>query len=302
MRRTSLLRSSILFLATLRHSYALSMSASASNSLVSNVPRGRHLYEWHWKQIETVRGVVPAAIDTLGAQALAGYLDGPQDDNGFRFQSLIGTMLSPQTKDEQTSTAFYNLVKLVAPDRLLPSTLAKKSVEDIEANIRIVSFFRNKAVNIHAAAVRCRDEFADDIPRGITTLMSFRGVGPKVGFLTLTIAWGETSGICVDTHVHRIVNRLGWVETIHQTPEHTRIALEAFLPKPKWAEVNFLIVGFGQSICNARSPKCEKCPLQSNCLYFNDKSHMKDEDGRPINKGKKEVKSGVKQKKKSIDE
>lgn len=293
------LRSSLCLLASTRPILALSMSTSAFSSAVSGVPRGRYLWEWHWKQIETVRGVVSAAIDTMGAQALAGYGNGPQDNNEFRFQTLIGTMLSPQTKDEQTSTAFYNLVKLVAPDPLLPSILSKKTVEDIEANIRMVSFFRNKAIAIHEAAVKCRDEFNDDIPRDISTLMSFRGVGPKVGFLTLTIAWGETTGICVDTHVHRIVNRLGWVETSHQTPEHTRIALESFLPKSKWAEVNFLIVGFGQSICNARTPKCEQCPLQEKCLYFSDKSHMKDEDGKPMSMSKKgKGRSGTEQKKK----
>jgi endonuclease-3 len=277
------------------------MSNLVYNNEGSNIPRGRHMWEWHWKQIETVRGIVPADIDTMGAQALAGYVDGPQDDSGFRFQTLVGTMLSPQTKDEQTSAAFYNLVKLVAPDPLLPSTLAKKSIEDIESNIRMVSFFRNKAIAIHQAAVNCRDEFNNDIPRDIKTLMSFRGVGPKVGFLTLTIAWGETTGICVDTHVHRLVNRLGWVDTIHQTPEHTRIALESFLPKSKWAEVNFLFVGFGQSVCKARGPKCEECPLQPNCLYFNDKQHMKDENGQPMNKVKK-VKSETKQQQKKIIE
>lgn len=234
-------------------------------------------WKTHWDEIVKMRhDFSPAPVDSMGAEALAER--NRPDDKTFRFQTLIGTMLSPQTKDAQTSQAFDNLVALVAPEPLTPSSLSKCSVTDIQKCINMVSFYTRKAECIAEAAIKCKQEFNDDIPKDFDALLSFRGVGPKVGYLTFTIAWGETLGICVDTHVHRISNRLDWVSTWNSKsngPEKTRKALEKVLPRDKWEDVNFLLVGFGQSICSAVKPKCEQCSLQSHCKYFLDPTHMR---------------------------
>jgi endonuclease-3 len=233
-------------------------------------------WKTQWDEIVKMRHDLPAPIDSMGAEALAER--NRPDDKTFRFQTLIGTMLSPQTKDAQTSQAFDNLVALVAPEPLTPSSLSKYSVTDIEKCINMVSFYTRKAECIAEAAIKCKEKFNDDIPKDFDTLLSFRGVGPKVGYLTFTIAWGETLGICVDTHVHRISNRLDWVSTWNSKsngPEKTRKALEKVLPRDKWEDVNFLLVGFGQSICSAVKPKCEQCRLQSHCKYYLDPTHMR---------------------------
>lgn len=233
-------------------------------------------WKTHWDEIMNMRKDFAAPIDSMGAEALA--LRNRPDDKTFRFQTLIGTMLSPQTKDAQTSQAFDNLVALVAPEPLTPSSLSQYSVQDIERSIKMVSFYTRKAEHILEAAIKCKEEYNDDIPKGFDALLSFKGVGPKVGFLTFTIAWGETHGICVDTHVHRISNRLNWVSTWSSKsngPEKTRKALEKVLPRDKWEDVNFLLVGFGQSICSAVKPKCGQCSLRSYCKYYLDPSHMR---------------------------
>jgi len=229
----------------------------------------------HWSAIERMRGYEVAAVDTMGADALS--RSGNAKDSNYRFQTLIACMLSPQTKDQQTSAAFDNLVALVAPDPLLPSTLSNRSVESIEQAIRMVSFRTVKSKNILEASRRCLQEFNNDIPTNIDDLLSFRGVGPKIAYLTFTIALGNTLGICVDTHVHRISNRLAWVDTWHMSngPEQTRKQLESFLPKERWEHVNGLIVGFGQTICSAKAPKCSECLLVQACRYHNDKDHMR---------------------------
>lgn len=233
-------------------------------------------WKQQWSKIELMRGKYPAAVDTMGADALAHR--GGAKSAEFRFQTLIATMLSPQTKDQQTLLAFDNLVALVAPQPLLASSLLTCAMTDIEEAVKPVSFFTTKATNILEASKRCVEEFNDDIPTNINDLLSFRGVGPKIAYLTFTIAHGITLGICVDTHVHRISNRLGWVDTWTSKsngPEKTRKQLEALLPQEKWEHVNFLIVGFGQSICYARAPKCSECLLTDSCKYFNDENHMK---------------------------
>lgn len=238
---------------------------------------GRELWEEHWQHIEQMRSSVSAAVDSMGAEALA-HSGTSTTGKSFRFQTLIATMLSPQTKDAQTAQAFNNLMKMVHPNPFLPSALSQFSSEEIEKQIRMTSFYSAKAKNILAAAQQCKNLYDDDIPSKIVELLQFKGVGPKIGYLTFSIAWGETLGICVDTHVHRIANRLDWVDTWRAKsngPEKTRKELEAFLPHDRWEKINVLLVGFGQTICKAISPKCDQCTIKSNCRYFEDKSHMR---------------------------
>lgn len=226
---------------------------------------GSPQWNQHWHKIEIIRKVnPPAAVDSMGAEALAKRAN--PTDAQFRFQTLIATMLSPQTRDQQTDLAFNNLQQLLHPKPFLPSSLMSFDVSRIESAIQPVSFYRTKAVNIVEASRKCVQLYNDDIPRNIHDLLAFKGVGPKIAYLTFTIAYNETLGICVDTHVHRIANRLGWTTTT--TPEKTRLALQTLLPKEKWPLVNGLLVGFGQTICSAKAPQCSKCSLSDSCKYF----------------------------------
>jgi len=242
----------------------------------ASIPAKKELWQQQWTKIEEMRKLQPAAVDTMGADALA--RDNGAQDAQFRFQTLIATMLSPQTRDQQTMLAFNNLVALVETEPFLASSLLKHDSAAIEQAIQPVSFYKTKAKNIFEACEKCVSNHHDDIPEKIEDLLTFKGVGPKIAYLTFSIARGETHGICVDTHVHRITNRLGWVDTWgakSNGPEKTRLQLEALLPKDKWDAVNGLVVGFGQTVCEAKKPKCAECTLSSSCKYFNDPSHMR---------------------------
>jgi len=268
-----LVRKVLTILAAARLLSKTGVSGFATQSSGSGI---KQPWEVQWKQIEAMRKLNPAAVDTMGAEALAHRNEASIKE--FRFQTLIATMLSPQTRDQQTTIAFDNLVNMLAPAPFLASTLLLHDLKAIEEAIQPVSFYKTKAKNIVEASEKCVRDHADDIPDKIEDLLGFKGVGPKIAYLTFTIARGETHGICVDTHVHRISNRLGWVDTWgakSNGPEKTRVQLEKFLPQQKWEVVNGLLVGLGQTICDAKKPKCSQCTLQSSCKFYNDEAHMR---------------------------
>ena len=122
-----------------------------------------------------------------------------------------------------------------------------------------VGFHNTKTKNIKKAAEILRDKFDGDIPDTIEGLTSLPGVGPKMAYLCMSAAWKRTEGIGVDVHVHRITNMWKWHAT--KTPEETRIALQSWLPQDKWHEINWLLVGFGQSVCLPVGRKCGECKL-----------------------------------------
>ena len=260
-------------------------------------------WQEQWKEIKSIRekykGIAP--VDSMGAESLANTKYDTEfsvSEESMRFRTLIATMLSPQTKDQQTSDAFHNLLWMVLKEKkqeFRASALAKLPLERIEAAIQPVSFYKTKARNIQLACLKMDSEFNDDIPSNIDDLLAFKGVGPKIAYLTFEIAWGKTEGICVDTHVHRITNRLKWVDTepiysggnssiigggkemkpVTSGPEKTRRQLEKWLPRERWGEINELFVGFGQTICSARSPLCdERCVslLRDHCAHYQGRS------------------------------
>lgn len=230
-----------------------------------------------YEKIRMMRSSIKAPVDTMGAPALA-LSEPKQSPEEFRFATLIVTMLSPQTKDQQTSNAYKRLRDYLRPKLFVASTIiATLSEEALAEAIRGVSFHRVKAKNILTACKIMEKDFNNDLPLQIEDLLAFPGVGPKIAYLTFSIAWNKTEGICVDTHVHRITNRLGWVDTHDKSngPEKTRIALQSFLPRSLWSEINCLFVGFGQSICDAKKPKCDICILKATCKYRTDPNHMR---------------------------
>ena len=168
-------------------------------------------------------------------------------------------MLSSQTKDTTNAIAMRRLqTELPSPGLTLQNIL---DVDPVRLNemIYVVGFHNNKTKYIKAAALILRDQFNGDIPDTIEGLTSLPGVGPKMAYLCMSAAWGRTEGIGVDVHVHRITNLWGWHKT--KAPEETRAALEAWLPRDKWHEINHLLVGFGQTICLPVGRKCGECTL-----------------------------------------
>lgn len=221
----------------------------------------------HWEAvlqgIKNMRLSGQAPVDTKGCEK-AGSLLPPKER---RFAVLISTMMSSQTKDEVTHAA----VERLSVNGLLDPEAIVRTDETTLANIiKPVGFYQRKAQFIKEASKICLERFGGDIPDSLNELLSLRGVGPKMAHLVMSIAWKNTQGICVDTHVHRISNRLGWVfrEGTKQkttTPEQTRISLEKWLPKDEWEPINPLLVGFGQTVCTPLRPKCDLCGINNIC-------------------------------------
>jgi len=178
------------------------------------------------------------------------------------FLILISTVLSLRTKDEVTAAATERLFDLA----FTPEGLLKRSEEEIREAIYPVGFYRNKARQIHEICRDLIERFSSRVPDSLEDLLTLKGVGRKTANLVLSLGYGKDA-ICVDTHVHRISNRLGLVST--KTPEQTEMALQNVLPRRYWSRYNTLLVSFGQRICRPLSPLCSQCPLAELCPRIN---------------------------------
>jgi endonuclease-3 len=174
------------------------------------------------------------------------------------FQVLIGTILSQRTRDENTDRASARLFAKY-PDA---ARLSKASPHQIEALIRETGFYHTKARAIRSTSREVLDRFGGVVPRTLEELTSLPGVGPKTANCVLVFGYG-IPGMPVDTHVHRIANRLGVVRTT--TPEETETALRATVPERYWIPVNPILVQHGQNICRPIGPKCPECPVAALC-------------------------------------
>lgn len=145
----------------------------------------------------------------------------------------------------------------------LESVLAIEPTE-LNAFINKVGFHNLKTKYIKQTATILKEKWNSDIPDTIEGLTSLPGVGPKMAYLTMSAAWGRDEGIGVDVHVHRITNLWGWNKT--QQPEQTRMALQSWLPRDKWHDINNLLVGLGQTICLPVGRKCGECTLAAEGL------------------------------------
>lgn len=174
------------------------------------------------------------------------------------FKILVSTILSARTKDETTSEVCRRLFKVVKKVK----DLEKLSVNQIEKLIYPVGFYRNKARYLKELPGALRDKFNGKIPATVDELVQLPGVGRKTANLVSAVAF-QKDAICVDIHVHRIMNRLGYVET--KTPQETERALRDKLPKRMWKTVNRIFVAFGQNLCRPVSPHCSRCPVDRYC-------------------------------------
>jgi endonuclease-3 len=174
------------------------------------------------------------------------------------FRILISTILSLRTKDEVTAAASERLFALADT----PHALAALDTRRIARAIYPAGFYKTKAKTVRDIARRIDREFGGRVPETIEALLEFKGVGRKTAALVVSLGYGREA-ICVDTHVHRISNRLRWVTT--RTPDETERALMILLPRRHWIGINDTMVSFGQRVCVPISPRCSVCPLSAEC-------------------------------------
>jgi endonuclease III len=174
------------------------------------------------------------------------------------FKILVATLLSARTKDETTAAVTRKLFPRVG---CLQELLAI-SLEELEPLLHPVGFYRTKAKHLKALGEMLRDDFDGSIPQSIDELCTLPGVGRKTANLVVAVAF-DKPGLCVDVHVHRISNRLGYVAT--KTPLETEMTLRAQLPKPYWKAWNRHLVSYGQTICRPTRPKFDLCRLRPYC-------------------------------------
>jgi len=182
------------------------------------------------------------------------------------YQILISTILSLRTKDNVTAVASKNLFQKAQT----PLQMLKLNKREIEKLIFPVGFYHRKAENILEISKTLVENYNANVPSNIDELLKFKGVGRKTANLVVTLGFGKP-GICVDTHVHRISNRFGYVKT--KTPYKTEIVLRKKLPQDWWIGYNDLLVAFGQTICKPISPLCSKCPIVQYCPKIGVKNH-----------------------------
>lgn len=207
-------------------------------------------------RIAAVMRRLARAIDGLEEPAVEKIAAQQQEDP---FQVLIATMLSAQTRDPVTAAASARLFKVART----PRSMAKLTVGQIERLIYPVSFYRNKAVHVKRACEQILTRYAGAVPSTMTELLTLPGVGRKTANLVLILAHRSRANICVDTHVHRISNRLGWAST--RTPDETEQALYQAAPRKWWPLVNLYLVTWGQNVCRPVYPLCGSCVLNDLC-------------------------------------
>ena len=186
-------------------------------------------------------------------------------ETGDPFSILIGTILSARTKDENTT----KVVKKLFSRYRTPKALANAKVWDVEKLIKSIGFYHVKAKRIIKVAQIINSQYKGKVPENFEKLIELPGVGRKTANCVLVYAF-DTPAIPVDTHVHRISNRLGLVDT--KTPEETEFELIRKIPKKYWLQINDTFVMFGQNICKPISPMCDICKIKTKCNYYKSKN------------------------------
>jgi endonuclease-3 len=195
-----------------------------------------------------IRGLEEPAVEKISA-----------DTREDPFRVLVATMLSAQTQDAVTHAASLRLFRVART----PASIAALPASRIERLIYPVSFYRNKARHLRAACRQILDRFAGRVPDRMEELLTLPGVGRKTANLVLILSHASKDNICVDTHVHRIANRLGWVRT--KTPDQTELALYRVVPRRWWPSVNLYLVTWGQNVCRPVYPRCGACVVAARC-------------------------------------
>ncbi len=207
--------------------------------------------------IETMNSVGPPRMTALNELHEA-ETEGP-------FSILIGTILSARTKDENTA----KVVKKLFSRYRTPKALANAKVRNVEKLIKSIGFYHVKAKRIIKVAQIINSQYKGKVPENFEKLIELPGVGRKTANCVLVYAF-DTPAIPVDTHVHRISNRLGLVNT--KMPEETEMELRKKIPKKYWLQINDTFVMYGQNICKPISPMCNICKIKTRCNYYKSKN------------------------------
>jgi endonuclease-3 len=207
------------------------------------------------RDIHTVMRLLEAEMRQFGLPPVSAMAEEAIVDP---FKILISTIISARTKDEVTGPATERLFALADS----PGKMSRLSEERIEKAIFPAGFYHTKAKAIRKTSQELVERFGSLVPDTIEELLTLPGVGRKTANLVVTLAHNK-AGICVDTHVHRITNRWGYVKT--KTPHETEQALRAKLPKKHWIAINTILVMHGQNICKPLSPLCSRCPVFKYC-------------------------------------
>lgn len=208
------------------------------------------------RRVSSVMQTLARAIDAHQLPAVEKIAEESQEDP---FEVLISTMLSAQTRDPVTAAAAARLFKVART----PRTMARLSVAQIQKLIYPVSFYRHKAKHVRETCRILIDHFNGRVPGTMEELLTLPGVGRKTANLVLILSFKSCRNICVDTHVHRISNRLGWVKTA--TPEETEQALYKATNTRWWPLINLYLVTWGQNVCKPVYPRCGACVIREQC-------------------------------------
>lgn len=204
-----------------------------------------------WNRIIPILRQAAAIVDVPSVTIIAG-------DGRDPYRVLISTIISLRTRDEVTITASKRLFSTADN----PFSMVELSPAAIKELIYPAGFYRTKADTILKISAILLERHSGQVPDSISELLALPGVGRKTANLTLGLAFGIPS-ICVDTHVHRIPNRAGWIRTA--SPEQSEEALVKILPEEYWIEINTLLVAFGRQTCTPVSPWCSRCPVSAWC-------------------------------------
>ena len=207
-------------------------------------------------RVTAVMRRIGKAIGGLQEPAVEKIADTQQEDP---FQVLVATMLSAQTKDAVTAKVSDQLFSVART----PESMSRLTLKQLEKLIYPASFYRNKAVYVKATCEQIINRFGGRVPSTMDELLSLPGVGRKTANLVLILAHRSNSNICVDTHVHRISNRLGWTQT--KTPDETEHALYKATSRRWWPLINLYLVTWGQNVCRPVYPLCGSCVVRDLC-------------------------------------
>ena len=208
------------------------------------------------KTVHAVMRSLARAIDDLELPAVEKIAENNQEEP---FDVLIATMLSAQTRDPVTAAASARLFRAART----PRTMARLTVKRIQTLIYPVSFYRNKARHVKETCRLLVERFDGRVPGTMEELLMLPGVGRKTANLVLILSFKSVKNICVDTHVHRISNRLGWVRT--RTPDETERALYKATDERWWPYINLYLVTWGQNVCRPLYPRCDACVIRPYC-------------------------------------
>ena len=211
------------------------------------------------KAVGAVMRTLARAIDDHELPAIEKIAEESQEDP---FEVLISTLLSAQTRDPVTAAASARLFRVART----PRTLAKLTAPQIQKLIYPVSFYRHKARHVRETCRILVERFRGRVPGTMEELLTLPGVGRKTANLVLILSFRSLRNICVDTHVHRIANRLGWVRT--RTPEETEQALYAATSPRWWPYINLYLVTWGQNVCKPVYPRCGACVIRRHCAQI----------------------------------